>query len=199
MGKGKKQNKKKQKQKTPDTKTSAQSSLLGGKIPVLKFFGRFLLGVILFYVFYYSSVYEDYFRDGILSLQASLGGGLINIFGYGTTVSNEVIAGDDFSMSIKNGCDGLEATAIFLSAVLAFPIAFRLKIPGILLGFIVLFAANLIRITGLYVVGVHWHSAFNFFHLHGGLILFMFFALIILLVWANWAFNQEKRYAQATA
>lgn len=196
MGKGKKHHKRRrQKNKDKTNKASA----LANKVPIFKFFGRFLIGILLFYLFYYSDWYADYFRDGLLALQAKLGGGLINLFGYNATIDNAVIANSEFSMSIKNGCDGLEATAIFLSAVLAFPIAFRLKIPGVIVGLIVLFIANLIRIFGLYVVGIHWNSAFQFFHLHGGLVLFMFFALIILFVWVNWAFNQEKKYVNASS
>jgi exosortase H (IPTLxxWG-CTERM-specific) len=192
-------NRKRHKKKKGKKSSQQKPPLLAGKLPILKFFGQFLIGIVLFYLLYYSNWYEEGIRDSLLSFQARLGGGLINLFGYGTTITNEVIAGNEFSMSIKNGCDGLEATAIFLSAILAFPIAFRLKIPGILLGLIVLFIANLIRIAGLYVVGIHWNSAFQFFHLHGGLVLFMFFALILLLIWANWAFQQEQKYATTTA
>jgi len=167
----------------------------GSKFALLKFFGIFLAGVVLFYLLYYSDWYEKNLRDGLLSMQARLGGGIVNLFGYDASIQKEVISNGKFSMSIKNGCDGLEATAIFLSAVLAIPISFRLKLPGLLVGTVVLFFANLIRIAGLFAIGIHWNSAFEFFHLHGGLVLYMFFALVILLIWAKWAFNQEKKYA----
>lgn len=192
MAKSKKNKRNKKKQSTKATK---QSNSWKSKLPILKFFGFFLLSVALFYLFYYSDWYENNLRDSLLAVQARLGAGLINLFGYNVEVAQELITSDRFSMSIKNGCDGLEATAIFLAAVLAFPLAFKWKIPGLLVGLSVLFVANLIRIAGLYMVGVHWYSAFDFFHLHGGLVLFMFFALVIWIIWINWAFQQEKKYA----
>lgn len=198
MAKSNKKNKKARKQQQQKAKPSPQQSFQEGlkaKSPVILFLVGFAVCVIVFYLFYYSSWYEENLRDGLLAFQAKLGGGLINLFGYGVQVNNGIISGNDFAMSIKNGCDGLEATVLFLSAVLMFPIAFKLKIPGLLLGFGILFIANLIRIMGLYMIGVHWNSAFEFFHLHGGLVLFMFFALSIWLLWIDWAYKKEKKYA----
>ncbi len=187
--------KKKKQQKLIQPAKVSPSFGMKGRLPIVKFFAVFILGIVLFYLFYYSDWYETQMREGLLSFQAKLGGGILNILGYGVNIQKEIISNANFSMSIKNGCDGLEATAIFLSAVLAFPTAFRLKVPGILLGFGVLFIANIIRIVGLFMVGIHWRSAFEFFHLHGGLVLFMFFALIVLLIWGNWALHQEKKHA----
>ncbi|NJL74909.1 MAG: archaeosortase/exosortase family protein [Saprospiraceae bacterium] len=183
---------------TRATSPSFRAQLLANwkaKSPVFLFLLGFAGCMIAFYLFYYSSLYEDYFRPYLLGFQARLGGMLINLFGYGVMVNEEIISSDSFSMSIKNGCDGLEATMLFLSAVLMFPLSAKLKIPGLLVGFVVLFIANIFRIAGLYFVGVHWQSAFEFFHLHAGLVLFTVFAIAIWLIWINWAYKHEHKYA----
>ena len=173
----------------PSMQAQANAFLMQKK-PLLRFLGIFLLSVILFYLFYNSNFYETNFKGGILSAQAYLSGGLLAILGYSNSIVGDVIQSDLFSISIAGGCDGLEATALFILAILAFPVPFRYKIRGIAVGVVILALLNILRITLLFLVGVHFNSMFEFFHLHGGVVLFSIVSIILWLIWLNWSFNQ---------
>lgn len=192
----KQKNKKKEKNKA---KVSQQENLKQqlqsnwkAKAPVLLFLLGFLAFVIVFYLFYYSDWYRANLRDPLLNFQAYLGGGILKLLGYDVHIQDSLIAGDQFAINIKNGCDGLEATTLFTAAVLMFPLAFKYKWPGIVAGVSVLFVVNLIRTAGLYMIGVHWNAAFEFFHLHGGLILFMVISISIWMLWIDWALKKQR-------
>lgn len=161
--------------------------------PVLRFLLGFVACIIVFYTFYYSSFFSDHLSKPILSVQANLSSALLNLFGMDTTAASGAISDSNFSVNIAKGCDGIEATALFIFAILVFPIAFRRKIPGVLAGVSVLFVVNIFRIAGLFLIGLYWHDAFDFMHLHGGLVLFTIAAIILWVIWADWALKQEKQ------
>lgn len=174
----KKSNQNSTKPKSP--KKSKNSNVL------LKFFGYFALAMIAFYAFYYSFLYEDYIRDGLLLIEAKLSNIVLNIFGQNTNVEGDLIYSDEFRVSIKGGCDGVEATALYVCAVLVFPlISFRKKIPGLLWGVGILFVLNIFRIVGLYLSGKYWPEAFDFLHLHGGVVIFTIISIVLWMIWVS--------------
>lgn len=122
----------------------------------------------------------------LLSAQANLSNGILNILSYDTEAIGDVIASPTFRVSIKNGCDGMEATALYAFAIMAFPfIAWRHKIKGLITGVVVLSILNLFRIVGLYMAGIHWRAGFEFLHLHGGVIIFTMIAILLWLIWLS--------------
>lgn len=130
----------------------------------------------------------------LLATQASLSNSILHLLSYQTEASGDIIAGSDFQVSIKNGCDGMEATALYICAIIAFPyIAWKHKLKGILTGIIILSILNLFRIAGLYMAGIHWRAGFEFLHLHGGVILFTLIAIFLWLIWLS----QVKKYINA--
>jgi exosortase/archaeosortase family protein len=193
-GQKKKLNKHKKKQATK--KTGMQSLLKNywqDKSPVFKFLLGFALCVFFFYVIYYSSWFETNLKAPILAVQASAGAALLNLFGYSVSVANEVISGAGATVKIAGGCDGLEATALFLSAILVFPLPFKYKWPGLLAGFVVLSLLNIFRIAGLYLTQKHWPEAFDFMHIQGGLYLYSIITILLMLIWADWALRNYKK------
>lgn len=170
------------------------------KAPVLTFLLGFVGVIVLFYLFYASVLYTDYIRDPLLGFQASIAGFFINLIGYTPEIAGNNLQDEGgFSMSIAKGCDGIEATMLFLAAVLVFPLPFKLKWPGVLVGLAVLFVVNILRLIILYWVGVNMsEAAFEFMHLHGGLILFTIISITIWMLWIDWAFRKQKE-TNATA
>ncbi len=164
------------------------------KSPVIVFLLSFIGVIVLFYLFYASDAYANYVRDPLLAVQSSIAGFFINLLGYTPAIEgNRLMDPGGFSMSIAKGCDGIEATMLFLAAILVFPLSFRLKWPGLLIGLGILFVVNIIRLIVLYLVGVNMsEAAFEFMHLHGGLILFTIISISIWLLWIDWAFRKQK-------
>lgn len=195
----KNRNKKRQKktEKTKSTYTQKIKSVFdqywAEKSPIFRFILGFMICVVLFYLLYYSSWFEAKAKAPILAAQAVAAGALLELFGYSVHVVNEVISGTGASVKIAGGCDGLEATALFLSAILVFPLPFKYKWPGILAGFIILSILNVFRIAGLYLTQMHWPEAFDFMHIQGGLYLYSIITILLVLVWADWALKNYKK------
>ncbi|MBK6544215.1 MAG: archaeosortase/exosortase family protein [Saprospiraceae bacterium] len=161
------------------------------KSPIFRFLSAFIALMLVFYIFYYSPIYENYLMNSILRIQAKLSNGILNILGYDTESNEDIIAGIDFRVSIKNGCDGIEATALYVFAILAFPfVSLKQKTKGLISGVLTLSILNLFRIAGLYIAGVHWKVGFEFLHLHGGVIIFTLIAILLWLIWLS----QIKKY-----
>lgn len=165
--------------------------------PMLRFLILFVAGMIVFYLFYYSPLYEDYIMTPLLTAQANIANVLLHALGQDTTVYQDIISSDVFTVSIKGGCDGVEATALFLIAILVFPLAFKFKWPGIIAGLLVLSVLNILRIAGLYLAGIYWPAAFEFLHLHGGVVIFTIIAILLWIIWINWALNKKMKEANA--
>jgi len=165
---------------------SALSIWWNSKSPIFRFLSVFFLLMLLFYIFYYSAFFEKWIMDPVLGIQAKLANGILNLLNYNTDAFKDNIIGADFRVSIKNGCDGMEATALYVCAIAAFPlIAWKHKIKGLIMGLLVLSVLNLIRIAGLYMAGIHWRAGFEFLHLHGGVIIFTMIAILLWLVWLS--------------
>jgi exosortase/archaeosortase family protein len=172
------------------TNNPAQKSALfpKQKLFFLKFLGLFILCMGLFYIFYYSKFYIDNLEAPFMNAQASLGNFLLNLIGQSTTVSGYTISGDNFSIDIKKGCDGLETMAILASGIMIFPTTLKLKVPGLLLGISVLFVLNLFRIAGLFIIGKYCsNDFFEAMHFQGGFVIFTAIGVLLLLTWMNWA------------
>ena len=166
--------------------TSTRSSFLKKywyeKSSVFRFLAGFAVSIIVFYAMYYSIFFQDYLKEPILQVQTTAGAALLNLFGSSVTAVGDVISGASTSVKVAGGCDGLEATALLLAAILVFPLPFKYKWPGLLAGVVVLGILNVIRIAGLYLVKVHWPSAFDFMHIQGGLYLFSFVTILLMLI-----------------
>ena len=164
----------------------------GQKSPVLKFLVGFGVCMIIFYLIYLSPFFVEYIGKPILAIQAKISSFLLNILGQGTTANADIISSPEYSISIKNGCDGLETLAIMLSGIVVFPIAFRLKWPGLLYGTIALMLLNFIRIVALYIVGKNFsQEVFDFLHEQGGFVIFTVLGVFLWIIWANWALNKR--------
>ena len=161
--------------------------------PVVKFLLGFVGCMALFYLFYYSPIYKNYLELPFLNLQANISNVLLNALGYDTQVAGTTIAGTEFSVDIKSGCDGLEAMAILVSGIMIFPTPFQLKVPGLLWGLGLLSVLNLLRIAGLYMAGFHFSEAtFDILHIQGGFIIFTMISVLLWFTWMNWCLKKVQ-------
>ncbi|MEM1218722.1 MAG: archaeosortase/exosortase family protein [Bacteroidota bacterium] len=170
------------------------------KSPILIFVLGFAACMALFYALYLSAFFIENIGQPLINAQAKVGSFLLNLLGQGTVTNEEMILGNRFAISVKNGCDGLEPLAILLSGILVFPIAFRYKIPGLLLGSLALMVLNFIRIAGLYLAGLYLQEwVFDLLHEQGGFVIFTALSIFIWMFWANWAMRKNQEQAPANA
>lgn len=172
--------------------TTSISEYWGQKSPVLKFLLGFAACMIIFYLIYLSPFFVENIGKPILAGQAKVSSFLLNIMGQGTTAKEDIISNPAYAISIKNGCDGLETLAIMLSGIVVFPIAFRLKWPGLLYGTLALMVLNFFRIAVLFIVGKNFsQEVFDFLHEQGGFVIFTVLGVFLWIIWANWALNKR--------
>lgn len=69
-----------------------------------------------------------------------------------------------FAVEITNTCSGIIQVCFLLAGVLAFPVNWRYKFIGASLGSVAILVINLLRIVGLFLVGVYARSWFDFVH-----------------------------------
>lgn len=103
-----------------------------------------------------------------------------NVLSDGIMVRN---ASNGFAVTILPGCNGLEAVVILVSAMLAFHAPWVHKLVGILLGFLLVQVANILRIISLFYLGQWNMNLFEWAHLYIWQALIMLDALIIFLIW----------------
>jgi len=91
-----------------------------------------------------------------------------------------------FAIVIRRGCDAVEPAWFFCAAIIAFPVAFKRKILGMLVGVSLLLALNLVRIVSLYFIGWRIPALFSAAHLELWPVLFILSALVMWIGWIRW-------------
>ena len=117
------------------------------------------------------------------NLLASAVAAVINLFGAGATVAGAQVTSPRFSINISMGCDGVEASSLFLAGVMAFPTSWRARLIGFALGIPLIHAINLVRLVGLYYAGVYLPSVFEELHVYVAQTIVILLSTAILILW----------------
>src|SRR5262245_22910308 len=120
---------------------------------------------MLLYCFpYRENGFSERWFEQYLGAYARAAGALIRCGDAEAQVTGSVIRGK-FAIEIAKSCDAMEAKILFVSAVLAFPARWSRRLLAAALGVLGLVAANLLRISGLYWIGLHHPDAFELAHI----------------------------------
>ncbi len=143
-------------------------------------------------------VKEDWFPS-YLELNARVSATLIGWCGHQATCRGVSVSSREtgFSVQIRRGCDAIEPSAIFLAGVAAFPARWRRKLPGMLVGAVLLLALNFVRIVSLFFIGIHYPRVFHLMHVDVWQAVFIFLAIVLWIVWALWATRPETAVQDA--
>jgi exosortase/archaeosortase family protein len=126
---------------------------------------------------------------------ARAAGGVLALFDSSVHVEGATIFGR-FSMQIVKDCDAMEVNILFASAVLAFPVTWSRRALGVLLGVVLLAAANLTRIASLYFIGVAAPGAFETAHRDVFPLLLIGVAVVLFATWVRWAGGSISKPAE---
>jgi exosortase H (IPTLxxWG-CTERM-specific) len=141
----------------------------------------------LFYAGTLTGFFKHTFFPALFRLNAKVASALLCLLGQGTTAADTTIVGPGFSLIIRRGCDGLETTALFVAAVLAFPSPWRKKLLGLLVGTVFLLGLNILRIVSLFFIGVYFPKLFQVMHADVWQVAFILVAVIFWALWIQWA------------
>ena len=128
---------------------------------------------------------------------ADISAWLIQLLDPGVAAEGRVLRDTDsgFAVSIEAGCNGVEATIVLVSAMLAFPAGWGSRLIGILSGFIAVQLMNLLRIISLFYLGQWSLAAFEWAHLYIWQSLIIIDVLIVFLIWLRYLVGKGDRDA----
>jgi len=150
----------------------------------LAIFGILMVGFYIFIAFV--PVYNHVVLPGYHRFVAGASARVLSLFGENATFNGASISSPRFSVRIIRGCDAVEATALFVCAVLAFPASLMRKVVGAITGVFALGVLNLMRVVGLFLIGVHLPRIFNIMHIEVLQGLFIIFAVMLWVLWLLW-------------
>jgi len=191
-----------QKKKELRKKKQNNSSFTGFRLlwlqkrPVIFFVLGFLLLMVVFYIFWLSSLCQNHIQTKIISINVRLSSFILNLFGMRTIGTRETISSPSFSVSIARGCDAVEAMALFTSALLVFPARWNYKLAGFFAGIVILFILNIGRVISLFLTGIYFPGIFEFMHVEVWQVLFILCAIGLWIFWIKWTRKKESHAAQ---
>jgi exosortase H (IPTLxxWG-CTERM-specific) len=109
----------------------------------------------------------------------------INLFGAGATAVGTQVSSGQFTIDIATGCDGVEASSLFVAGVLAFPTQWRARMIGLALGIPAIHGINLLRLVGLYYAGVYFPSLFEELHVYVAQTVVILLSTALLILWLD--------------
>jgi len=182
------------KQSTKETKVQGSKfnlkSYWQSKSPILRFFLTWAVLTALFYVVWYTPFFKENILEPWNQLNAWVGAGLLSVMGQGTSSAGTVVTGPGASINIKEGCDAIEPTILFIFGVVAFPALWKFKLKGILYGTLFLLGVNFFRILTLYFSAKYWPSGFEFMHIEFWPVLYV---LLAIGAWGYWLFKSIQK------
>lgn len=128
---------------------------------------------------------------------ADISGGMIAWFDPTVVVQGADIRNSQtgFAVSIKAGCNGVEAAMLLAAAILAYPAAWVSKLLGMVVGVTAIQLLNIIRIITLFYLGEWSQKALTIAHLYVWPGLIILDALIFFLIWMHWQGRSTPRPA----
>ena len=89
------------------------------------------------------------------------------------------VAGPGFALEIVDACNGLDAALVFVAGVLALPLPWRRRLGAVAAGVPLLLALNVMRLAGLYWIGLAHPAWIEAAHLYAGQALMILASLLL--------------------
>jgi exosortase H (IPTLxxWG-CTERM-specific) len=113
----------------------------------------------------------------------------------GATALGTIVSSERFALNIAMGCDGIEADALFLAGVLAFPTTWRAKLIGLAFGLPLIQVINVARLVGLYYAGVLLPSVVEEVHVYVAQTIIILLSTALLVFWLERVAVRQHRPA----
>lgn len=116
-----------------------------------------------------------------------LAGLSLQAMGVEVRVQGTSILHPSFSVDIRRGCDGMEATLLLVCATLAYPFcSLRRRGLALVTGYIVIFVLNMVRVVGLFLLGFKgFTQVFEFVHTYVAQFAIVTAVMILWLFWIS--------------
>jgi exosortase H (IPTLxxWG-CTERM-specific) len=167
-----------------------EAAALAGTSPrrrSLLFLARFLILLLAFYALIAWNPINDAVVVPFTAAIARVSGVLLNAMGERVSVDGTAIHSERFAVEIENGCNGVEAALLFVSAVLAFPAPWSRRLAGLAAGFLAIQALNFLRVISLFWIGAHRPALFSSSHTVVWQSAVVLASVLFFLFWASWS------------
>jgi exosortase H (IPTLxxWG-CTERM-specific) len=151
------------------------------------FLARFVGLLVAFYLLVAWNPVNDAVVVPFSAAIARVSGVLLNGMGEHVSVAGTAIRSDRFAVEIENGCNGVEAALLFVSAVLAFPAPWPRRLAGLAAGFLAIQALNFLRVVSLFWIGAHRPALFSSSHTVVWQSAVVLASVLLFLFWASWS------------
>lgn len=163
-----------------------------GHRPWLRFALLFGLLAISSEVLYYGVILDSGGFEAYLTVLAKIGGAFLSLFDSEVFVRERRISSGAFAVEIAQGCDAIQVCALLAAAIIAFPVKFKYKLRGLIVGIAALQMLNMLRIITLFWIGMYFRSVFQTSHevVWPGVLIVL--TIVIWIAWVRW----EERSSQ---
>ncbi len=152
----------------------------------LRFVGLFVLLVVVLSWLVQLEWVDRHLIGPYTSVLASMAAGLIRVLGVEASNFGSIIQQAGFAVDIKRGCDGVVASILLISACLAYPFSWKNRLLGTLIGYGLIFTLNMIRIVGLFMIGLGGSDQlFDFFHTYVSQFVVIAVTMVFWIFWAG--------------
>jgi exosortase H (IPTLxxWG-CTERM-specific) len=163
-----------------------------GREPWLRFaliFG--VLAVASEVVYYVVALESDGFR-AYLGALAEISGSFLSLFNTKVAVQGTRISDPSFAVEVAEGCDAIQVCSLLAAAVIAFPVGFRCKLRGLVVGILWLQFLNFLRIVTLFWVGKYFGSVFKTAHEVVWPAILIVLTIATWILWVRWETRAER-------
>jgi exosortase H (IPTLxxWG-CTERM-specific) len=127
---------------------------------VLKFVTALAIAIALLSL----TLVDDHVVRPFSQVQTKAAGIVLRAARQNVKAAGTLLIQSSYAVDVKNGCNGIEAIALLISALAAFPAPWRARLAAIIAGGVLVVAVNIIRIASLFVILRDYPKAFEFMH-----------------------------------
>jgi exosortase H (IPTLxxWG-CTERM-specific) len=183
MAKKKKKEKRGRKRRSGESRATTVRTWISANRELLKAYIIFIAFITITFSILITPWGKEQLAQPLNRFIAVVSTSILNLLGTAASASANNIMSGEASVKIKEGCNGVYATMIFLAGIVAYPTSLRKKLIGVVLGTIALFIVNLVRVLSLFYLSAFFPELFDEAHLY-----IWQFAIIIIggLFWLVW-------------
>ncbi len=87
----------------------------------------------------------------------------------------------------------MEPMALYIAGIVAFPALLKKKFTGLIVGLLVIFFLNIVRIVALFLTGIYMPSLFEAMHVEVWQVIFILVAIALWFIWLRWAVSKHRK------
>jgi exosortase H (IPTLxxWG-CTERM-specific) len=159
---------------------------------LLRLYLTFGAVLAIFIIAFYLKPVRHHVISPFTAFVAFCSGLVMNLFGAGSSVAGTILSTPNYSINVVDGCNGIYATAILISGILAYPSKMKDKLWGVLFGTMAIFVLNLGRVISLFYLGQHYPDIFNEAHVYVWQPIIIVWAIFIWDFWSRKVKNQVE-------